>query len=311
MNLSLNGIVAYIKSLNPFLPKNELLENCRTLSATINSTTLPLLKQAHESLGANFKPQSAKVIIWFSEFKSMSEFGNREPIAIMHGMFENARDILEFLDEEIMAIAGEKIASEGISARTATVLRSLAAIDFASRFILSFLNHVFIYELAERRRSGLSLHDGNDLFEETVEKNTSPAQIEEIDYNLSNFIKTIVVVGKPREEFTQAVVSIPEVNFAGNPEATVAALGEHVINPLGFAQFDGPIYRLRLGWASFQMDQLDRNKKYMQVLQLRMQQLKLEKEKNPSVSVDAKIETVQKEIGKIEYKISKAEEGLK
>jgi len=294
--MNLNSIFDYVKSLIPILNKNDLLESCRTMSGQLTSSTLPIYREAEKTFG-KYKPQSPRVQQWYSHF-AVAPFKGKNPISIILNQLEKTKDILDYVDQELVAIATDKISADGMTARTASLVRTLDAVNFANSFSLVFLSHFYIFEIAQMR---------ND--ESYIETQTSPAQIESMESSISSFVETLAIIGKNKNDFAVAIDNIPEVSFSTDSRAILGTLGENRLNPLGYNGAFGItlLYRIRMSINQYHIQTYERDRKYKQTLELRLQQMVLEQDKNPSPQIDKRISDTQSEINKLEYKIHKFE----
>lgn len=305
MNLNLLG---FIKSLVPYLTKNDIIEDVRVTKAELETVTIPAVSQAAE----HFKVQKlespaskALVSMFYRNYTLSNSAGSSNIASEIAGKMKVVLENLMFVETAFEQVLGDDIVTEGLSLKKAILIRAVDQISFISRFTMDFLTVLYAKEAAVT-------NEGPNSVEAMA---VSRPMNERVTDNLPLFARLLSVYGDKKFSLDKRFEYVPDVVLSEKTQsAVIATYGENKLDPYmtpktsGF--FENPIYHLRLGIAEWQANRYKVMKDKKRMLELRVLHLQMLKEKKNDPKVEQEIAYIQSRIEKIEYAMAKAERSV-
>lgn len=303
------NIVQYIKSLLPKFGKDRVFEDSRIIKTEIETVSLPSYKEAEKVFtGWVFKSIEMKeyITVFNRNIKGASGFGSKDNIitTIRKGL-EKLLETQEVTEERLQSTLEDDIVTDGITCLKANLIRVVEGISFVSKYSTTFLNFVYVAETSTVSDSGSYIKD-----------NFSPAEIEYIEKNFTEFCLVFAALTKSKQEMTKVFDQIPDVTIgAGSGDAVVSTLGNNKLDPLAMHGFSttskNPIYHIGLMVAEWQANNYKRSKETKKVLELRLLNLQLMEQKNPDAKLEKEIAYIQSRIQGLDHKIQQMEASVR
>ncbi|MGG4591788.1 hypothetical protein ACLPJK_26375 [Pseudomonas aeruginosa] len=283
----------------PLMAKNDLVEIIDITSQDINDTLLPILEDAQNVL-TEFKSGPGKT--WEADYKRERKQAFWPDIT---AFFQNASTCLARLREAADKQFNKDIAIDGIDYPRATILQLVGLYEFVTDY-------------ARRQISYLLAAEAN------VEARTLPLGKErpqgELKYLSTNkpvFFKALAVLSVKPDKLIKALDNIPEIRFDPDREdEQLATAGVATIDPLhlNFVDVGGysavnwnPFYLIGIGWASYKLKKLERLRIDKQVMQTRLEQLRLQKRGDADPILEKRIQTYEAMLDVVAKQIDKLE----
>lgn len=298
------NLTQFVKSLLPRFSKNRVLEDARLTRTEMQTVSIPSYLEA-EKLFKNWKFNSPKMKEFEKVFKRNVDTvgGDNIVVSIRKGL-QNVLKNHELSETRLEAYLESDVIADGISCVKANLLRVIEASSFISKFSTRFLNYVYILETAE-----LSVDPTY------VKMSLTPAEIQIIEKSFIQFCVTLNALDRTEQNFVKALALVPDVTLGfANIEAIVATMGEDKIDPLQLQGISStsanPIYHIGLMVAEWQANRYKTAVETKKVLELRLLNLQLAKEKKPDANLEKEIEYIQKRIKSLDERIQKQEEAM-
>lgn len=294
-------ILAFIKSLIPFLKKDDVLEDLRVTQKEIELTVAPSFETADKFLGnkkfksaeaqgintaffRNYRGQGSKKTSFISEINSHM----KEVVLNLKYTMEQLEDMLE-----------QDVIPEGLTAKKALLINFAESFSEFSRRSIDLLSYAYT---AEAKAEGGS-----------AEVNTvSPAMEKTLMILIPEFANAFTAISTPNAKFKKMVEEAPDaVVNDKTAAATAAVFGDDKVNSssLPMQQFErNPIYHLRLVIAEWQANRYKAMQTKKRLLELQLLNLKSLQEEEPDPAIEKEILYLQNRIEGIEYKMKQMEE---
>lgn len=296
-------ILNYIKSLLPKFTKSRVLEDSRITGNELKEIALGSYQEANKGLEKwQFKSQQ---MIEFTTIYARNLKPDRGD-NIITSIYKNLEKVLKThakLNDLLEKHLDEDIITNSASALKTNLIRSLEVISFISKFSIIFLNHAYVFETAQL------FPDANRY----IKDNLSPAELAYVEQHFVEFCIALRIFSKSVNEVDKLLEDIPDIAItAENGDSVVATLGHDKMDPLGMRNFSGatmnPIYHVGLMIAEWQANRYKHRKELKKVLELRLLNLQMLKDKTPDAKLEQEIEYIQSRVQGLEYKIKKSEE---
>lgn len=298
-------ILNFIKKLLPRIERSHVAEDLRTTEKELTTIVIPCYQHAVEAFkvikleSVESKAMSTEFYHNFNLRKAMKSLNFVSDINSRLKNFQaNVVQIQSLLD----TVLDKDIIREGLTVRSAFVLRAAGNMSFMSRYLLSLLNYIYMAEAAHRNA-------------EVVEAlQISKAEQNFVRVNFIRFTKLYSEYAINSEEFGRLLSSVPEVYVNDKTAAAAKALLEVNSDPLektGFSNFVGsPIYKVRLMFAQWQNDRYESAKAKKQQLELRLLYLENQKKQNNDPTIENEISRLQDRIERLDYRINETDDEL-
>lgn len=304
------NIANFIKKLLPSFDKNDIESDLETSLEYIDTIVSGFSSFNEIYKVAKFESKEAKDLIkdFYKELEKTKHKVKLTPTRVFPSdvttLFLNAKPNGQYLLDEISRAVNDVIVSQALTAYKANLIRGVSHYSFLTRYALDLLNYLYVVE-AE-----------NGKIELSKEYKLNKAQREFITKHVWIFARMLAVYGDTPEEFKSNLERIDEINLP--KEEVDSVIDTYNLDKVDLfdnlpANFIGsPIYSIRLVFAQWEADRYRKLQDQKKLLELRYLHLKLMKEQGSTdVNLEKEIESLQKRISTIDYKLAKIEEDVK
>lgn len=297
------SIFDFTKKLLPRIERRTVMEDLRTTS----KEAVNIVQPAWDAAATYFKIN--KLSSRESEELTMKFYRNfdmrhasKAPSLVM----EIERRIPELIKNiTVLQSAVDKdlendIMADGLTAKSAFILRASANVSLVTRYLMSLLNYLYTVEAKH--------------FETSIDPalEICGAEIKYVEENFIRFSKLFFEYTMPLKEIIEKV---PDVFLSKESEAAATAqYGVTGLDPFANSGISGlvghPIYAIRLIIARWQNERYEAAKASKQLLELRLLYLQMQKDKTSDPIVAKEIERLQGRIEEKEKYLRSVEEDL-
>ena len=307
------NIIAYLKSLLPSFKKDRILEDSRIVKTELETVSIVSYQEAEKVFtGWNFKSKQMQdyIKIFNRNFKPGAGFGAKDNIVTsIRKALEKLLETHAVIEDKLQSNLEDIVIAEGVTCLKANLLQTLEGISFISKYSYKFLNYIYIVETANQS-------EGNEV--DYIKNNLSPADIAYIEDSFVYFATLISTLSKSKAEIEKIIDAIPDIVISStNADAINSTIDQNKLSPLGghgliqgntITIFNNPIYHIGLMVAEWQANRYKLSKETKKILELRLLNLQMIKQKNPDAKLEKEIEYIQSRIQGLDYKIKKMEE---
>jgi hypothetical protein len=289
----------FLRRLLPSFGRDRIIEDCRLTRAEIEEVLKPMYGQAAVFLKTwSFKSEEMqdRIDTWKGLVKSN---GGNIIVTIDRGlplMVQNLNDV----EELIKSSYGDEVVAAGMTYKKAQLLQFVSTVQFVSRFLVQFLNYVYVCETAQEEQGGTTIRDS-----------LAPAEKQWIEDNFITFCTGFNVVTEKPEEVKKKLSEVPDIVVTEDNQHTLpATMGQHKLDPLQMNLIGtwSPIYVFGLVVAEWQADRYKQAKETLKLVQLRKLNLEQVHGGKPNPKVQKEIEYLEGRAKDLQYKIKKMEE---
>lgn len=304
------NITSFIKKMLPIFKKNDVVTDMETSLESIEIAVIPSLTMLADlyKLG---KPLSKDVKAITKAFyenvernKGGVDFSRSEDLAAdLLAAFSGVKLNGEIILQDLESTASDAVMSEALSALKAFLFRAVAHYSFMAKFATDLGNYILIKEAENTNK---------DLSEKYMMNKKQCSMLED---NIWIFARLVTFYGQSTTAFKDTLENIPDIILPKeNAEDVIDTFTASKVEPLSMipAGFIGsPIYSIRLVFAQWEATRYKEYRDKKRLLELRYLHLKMLKERGDSdVNLEKEIETLQREVTDLDYKIVKMEESL-
>jgi hypothetical protein len=297
-------IIDYFRSLLPSFEKSRITEDARVTYSSVENSSIPTYKEA-EKVFTSFVFRSKKIKDLVPVFNRITESPAKNNIVLSISRFlSKLLDHQSIVREKIESVFEDAVITEGMGCLKGNLIRILEVTAFLSDYATRFLNYIYIHETAEAK--------GDESY---VKDNIVPAEEQYIQENFVLFCTFMKYMSIDKEKLKRTLDNMPDVLLnANNANVIGGTFGEAKLDPLlicGFgASIGNPIYMIRLNIAEMQVGRYKQRQELKKVLELRLLNLNMQLEQNPSAQLEREIEVTQGRVDKLTYALKKTEEGV-
>jgi hypothetical protein len=292
-------ISEFLRRLLPSFGRDRIIEDCRLTRAEIEETLKPMYGQAAVFLKSwSFKSQEMqdRIDTWKSLVKSN---GGNIIVTLDRGLPIMAEN-LTAIEELIKQSMGDEIIAAGMTYKKTQLLQFVSNVQFVSRFMVQFLNYVYVCETAEYDDGGT-----------TIREALAPAEKQWIEDNFLSFCTAFNVVTEAPADVKKKLSEVPDIIVTEDNETTLPeTMGKNKLDPLqqNLIGTWSPLYGLGLLVAEWQADRYKQAKETLKLVQLRKLNLEQVHGGKPNVKVQKEIDYLESRAKDLQYKIKKMEE---
>lgn len=309
------SILTYIRNLLPSFKKDRVIEDARIIRSELETVSIPSYKEAEKVFTKytfSSKEMQDYINIFNRNLKSSTAFGNKDNIVVsirkgLEALLQN----LETVEGKLEKHLEDDVIAEGITCLKANLIQCLEGISFVSKYSYKFLNFIYVAETAAI--------DGNS--QQAISECFSPAEIDYIEKSFVPFCIALGALTGTKAEFEKTIDRIPDIAItSSNSDAVAHTIDKSKLSPFdmnGLIQgsnqsvFGNPIYHFGLMVAEYQANRYKVSKETKKVLELRLLNLEMVKQKSPDAKLQKEIEYIQSRVQGLDYKIKKMEESVK
>lgn len=288
-----------MRNLLPSFGRDRIIEDCRLTRAEIEETLKPMYGQAAIFLKTwSFKSTEMqdRIDTWKGLVKSN---GGNIIVTIDRGLPIMAQNLTD-VEELIKASYGDEVVAAGLTYKKAQLLQFVSSVQFVSRFLVQFINYVYVCETAQHEEAGMTIRDS-----------ISPAEKAWIEDNFINFCTAFSVVTEKPEEVKKKLSEVPDVVITeDNVDTLPTTIGKEKLDPLQMNLIGtwSPLYGIGLLVAEWQASRYKQAKETLKLVQLRKLNLEQVSQGKPNPKVQKEIAYLEARAQDLQYKIKKMEE---
>ena len=283
------SIFNFVKKLLPRIERRTVAEDLRTTEKEADGIVMPAWDAAAtyfkiNKLSSDEAHEMAMLFYRNFDLRGASKSPNfiqdiERRLPVMH---KNIKFLQNVLDTQLEA----DILTDGLTVRSAFVLRSASNLSLITRYMLALLNYLYT---VEAKHFDVSLEPGLEICK---------AEMKYVDANFVRFVKLFSEYTVPLEDI---VGKLPDIFLSKQAENAVkGSIASNSVDPFsqsGVSGFVGnPIYRIRLIYAKWQNDRYESAKAKKQQLELRLLYLQMQKDETTDPIVVKEIERLQARI---------------
>ena len=298
-----SSIFNFVKKLLPRIDRHTVAEDLRTTEKEAVNVVMPSWDAAADFFRIN-KPKSEEAEgmkqVFYRIFDMRRAMKAPTFIEDISRRLPDLHKNILYLQSVLDDMLEKDILADGLTAKSAFILRSSSNISLITRYLSSLLNYLYT---AEAKAADQALD---------AELEISIAEMKYVDQNFVRFAQLFSEYTQPLKEI---IGELPEIFLAKQSEDAVRGVaGISNVDPFdkyGIAGLVGnPIYRVRLVIAKWQNDRYESAKAKKQQLELRLLYLKMQKEEEKDPAVVKEIERLQGRIEGYDRYLREVEENV-
>ena len=303
------SIFNFVKKLLPRIERSTIAEDLRTTEKECINVVIPSwgASDTYFKMNKIASPEGQEMsALFYRNFDMRKAMKAPNFVSDINRRLSNLHDNITILQEVIDEYLEKDIISDGLTVRSAFVVRSASNMSLVTRYLMALLNYLYT---VEAQHYDISLEPGLEICK---------AEMKYVDENFVRFAKLFSEYARPSDEFRKLMAKVPEIYVNQKAENAVKGFFGKSIDPFeqyGVSGFIGnPIYRVRLLIAKWQNDRYESAKAKKQQLELRLLYLQMQRDdkKDPVVVNEIKrlqdrIEGYDKYLREVEENIAKDE----
>lgn len=304
----MSNITGFITKLLPYFSKSDILSDLEVSLESI-SIILDQYTKVEETLNVTpFKSNRNKKLI-DNFYKELSAANNKLGVNKKNiatdtlTLFKNVKVNGDFVHKSLSDKVNTTIISNAIDAYSANLLRAVPHYSFMTHFSLDLLNYFFCNEVEDMGQA--------------VDKNfkLNKKQVENIESNLWIYARLLATYGDKLDAFKHKLSDIQSITLPKDEIENISSMYDSnkldIFNNLPNNFIGSPIYSIRLVFATWSANRYRKLKDQKKLLELRYLHLKmLEQNGEIDINLEKEIESLNKRITDIDYKLSKVEESV-
>lgn len=289
------ALLDYIKTFLPILKKDRLVEDARITSEELKNVSVTSFKNVIQQKIKFDNELHEQLSIVFNRIYGK----NQDMVKAIHSALENSSKCADVIYDRVSSDFEDDIVIQGVSLVKANIIKCLELLTFISKYSVSMLNALMVYERAKYE----------DNPKEYISDNLSPKEINDIQASFHEFAYALLVFDKSENDFKKVIDQIPDMVITNSFTAASASVIK--VDPLGLSKFgnvtNNVIYHIQMMVAERQAKRYDEMKELKKILELRMLDLKSQEQKNPNAVIQRDIELTQSRIQKLKFEMEKLE----
>ena len=300
------SIFNFVKKLLPRIERSTVQEDLRTTEKELLNIAIPAWNAAATHFKVNKLASDEAVNMSMNFYRN---FDLRHAAKSPNFVADIARRVsvvhanVAVLQDRLDELVEKDIISDGLTVRSAFVVRAASNMSLLSRYMLALLNYLYT---VEAKHHDVNLEPGLEI---------SKAELKYVEANFVRFVKLFSEYTMDTKDFAELLGTLPEVFINSRTQAAVQGMYNHKgLDPFeqyGVSGFVGnPIYRIRLMVAKWQNDRYDSAKAKKQQLELRLLYLQMQKDENNDPTVVTEIQRLQNRIQGYDEYLREVEESV-
>lgn len=289
----------FLRRLLPSFGRDRIIEDCRLTRAEIEETLKPMYAQAAVFL-KTWKFESEEMQDRIDTWKGLVKSNGGNIIVTIERGLPLIQQNLTDVEELIKQSYGDEVVVAGLTYKKAQLLQFVTAVQFVSRYLVQFLNYVYVCETAQYEEGGTAIRDS-----------ITPAEKHWIEDNFISFAVAFSVVTDTPGDVKKKLSEIPDITVTEDNAITLPeTVGEGKLDPLGMKLIGtwSPLFSLGLLVAEWQADRYKQARETLKMVQLRKLNLEQLAEGKPNPKVQKEIEYLETRAQDLLYKIKKMED---
>lgn len=299
-------IIEFTRKLLPRLDRQNIAEDLRTTEKENLNIAMPAWDSAAEHFRLlPLKSEDCETfnLLFYRNFNLRRASKGANFIQDVSVRMQNFHTNVLFIQSVLEKYLEKDIIVQGITVRSAFVLRAASNMSFVSRYLLNLLNFIYSAESI----AGVKNPEH--------ELQISLAEIKFVRKNFERFVKLYNEYSVEPKDFKKQLDEQPDIFIS--EETSQAATGffagskHDFLETVGLSGFVGnPIYRIRLAIARWQNDRYESAKAKRQQLDLRLTYLKMKDDGSEDPVVTKEIERLQTRIENYDRYLREVEESV-
>lgn len=291
-------ILDFVKNLAPMFKKRDLVDQLRVSLAELRETTIPAYKDVTQDFAA-WKFTSSEVNRIIPTFNQIVKKRKGNLLVSITATLENMSVIGDKLMPTLEKEFEETMVGQALTYSQAQRLQLVQAIDFTNRYARKLVNYIIVAETAK--------YDlGN-----TIEKRLTKAQKLEVETYFTNFCMLLNAFNSSPADILALFDRVPNILVTPENHLNVeATMGRVKLDPLNFNFISAswnPFYLIGLLRNSWQAARYEEAKADLEMIRLRILNLKALHGGNPDPVIQREIEYNEERVQKLEAKIADME----
>lgn len=293
----------FVKSVLPSVSKDTVLEDCRASIGELKDTVAPVYKQGAE-LFKNWKFKTPEAQQLNKTFAATAKHARNNLVVTIDeaiaGIVANAQAV----EDLIKKTYSEDVAAAGITYLKAQLLQYVEALSFFNKYARAVLNHLYVVESA-------TFVEETDQQHQAVEDQLVPAQIQYVQNNIISFAIAFNALSLNHNDLKKQLAEIPEITITtDNIQGLAATVGDKKLDPFMFGLIPvwmNPIYHIGMAYAEWQVENYNKAKIELQLLQMRKMNMELLIKGTPNPKLQKEIDYTASRIQGLQAKLAKME----
>lgn len=296
-------IKKFLGTLVPSFTRQRIIEDIGFIRESLVDNTLPIFDSYSSFIGKN-KLKS-------DYYKHIEErFDSNYKESYKGNIINEVYKILEKINGDLVVVErlsakyyGDDVLKDAMSILRVNILQYLECINYIVKFSRTLLISMVAHEVQYFRQT----ESGSP-----VELEMLQGDVDYVENGLANFCACLNVVNYSGGKLEETLTNLPEVTIsersAGNVMATLSQSDTDPLKMNFIPVVLNPIYHVRIKVAEWQVRRFEASVEERNLLQFRLQQLKILSAGKDNASLDREITETQKRLDKLNYKIVRLEE---
>ena len=293
-------LMGFLSKLANVVSRDEVTSELVAMEKEIQEYLIPEYTKAAKFFDGKFKAKLTKELnTKFQRNSKNKDFMLDMVSSRLPTLLTNVQTLLKLTPR----LVGKTLLKNGLTTKSATVVRSIEQLNFVTLYALEVLSYCYVREMEV---NGSDNHDIVKLL---------PAKVEMIEVNIANFALLLDHYTSPKFNIEQQLASMVDVVASqDNYEALLATYSISKIDPtpnIPIQGFDGWIfYELGKQWVEWEAKRYKLNVDKHRKLELQLAYLKNLQSQSNNPSLEKEILYLENRIDKLEYSIRQAEESV-
>lgn len=299
------SIFNFVKKLLPRIERSTIAEDLRTTEKECLNVVIPSWGSSETYFKLN-KIASVEAqemsALFYRNFDMRKAMKAPNFISDINRRVTNLHENIVVLQEVIEEYLEKDIISDGLTVRSAFIVRAASNVSLVTRYLMALLNYLYT---VEAQHYDVSLEPGLEICK---------AEMKYVDENFVKFVKLFSEYSRPSADFRKLMAEVPEIYVNQKAQNAVNGFFGKSLDPFeqyGVAGFIGnPIYRVRLLVAKWQNDRYESAKAKKQQLELRLLYLQMQRDEKKDPVVVNEIKRLQDRIEGYDKYLREVEENI-
>lgn len=294
-------IIQYLQTVSNLFGKSGVLEDLRLTRTQFNDMA-EVLKSADQRIG---KFRTKEMLTVQSAFTTVVRGASGKNLfGHIAANIHNIQGTIDALEAVVAGEFDERIASQGLDYRRATVLQLADALSFSARFTIKLLTHALKLETAAAREDK-KLPESATTSEMTFEEDF-------ITDGLNPYVRVMAVLLQPSATNVDRLSAIPEILASNANYAQLRnTVGDAKLDPFGLGSTNfryNPFRAIGMGRVESKVARSREVEVELQMAQLRMMQLERSRQGKEDPNLEREIKYMQALIDELGRELEKLSE---
>lgn len=293
-----------LRFLSPSLERSQIHEELNYVKTTLAENTLPQYKDIIDAkMWQGPSPFRTNDIKKFNNLIQSRTKQRDNYLVITTRVLSNMVDGIPKLDKEFeRAFSNKAIDVQGLTYSKAVLLRVMSLMGFVGDYARMLLIYTYGKETPAAFKN-----------QSAVAEPFNKAQLRYLEEHAANFARCLELFSEPMVKIIAKIEQIPNLVYDPKSEEAVRAQIGGKVDPLnlGFVPVVSRVFLFfGMRYAEYQAKRYIKAKRDMDVLQLRLAQLRAAQSNNPDAALEARINVVQEQLKDAEMDVADMEKKL-